>query len=165
MESIMGKNLSNYDREDVEMRGIITVDSSPEPTLPSLPRRNTQTPATTQGTKSTSPRTRHRPAKPRVNVRPTPYAAPAVATSTLSRPTTPPLAMIDTYQDHLFSPVSSHTSFTTVPSELTFSQRQMAIMAIQEQIDWGSIEGASGVPVEKLLRWWMKASSEMVKRG
>jgi hypothetical protein len=44
-------------------------------------------------------------------------------------------------------------------------QRQMAIMAIQEQIDWEGVERASGVPVEKLLRWWMKVSSEVVKRG
>lgn len=160
---IKGKDLLNYDREDMEMGGVITVDSSPEPALPSLPRRTSQTLATTRGTTSTSPRNKHRPAKPRV--RPVPYPTPAVATSTPSRPTTPPLAMIDTYRDHPFSPVSTHTSSTPGPSELTFMQRQMAIMAIQEQIDWEGVERASGVPVEKLLRWWMKVSSEVVKRG
>jgi hypothetical protein len=39
------------------------------------------------------------------------------------------------------------------------------VMAVQNQIDWNLVSMNSGVGVDKVMKWWMKASSEMVKRG
>lgn len=150
-------DLLNYDDEQVVASPpVITIDSSPEPSLdPSLVRIQTHM--------QTSPRVRRTPKKPH------PRRASYTTNTVPSKQTTPPLAMIDTYPDHPFSPVSSHMSTphlsSTAPSELSFTERNLVIMAIQEQTDWTAIMATTGIPVEKLLRWWMKASSEIVKRG
>jgi hypothetical protein len=56
-------------------------------------------------------------------------------------------------------------SSTNRPSELSFAEQNSMIMAIQEQVDWNVVATASGVGVDRVMKWWMKASSEMIRSG
>lgn len=84
-------------------------------------------------------------------------------TTTTNRSTTPPLARGD-YVDIPFLPPSTLTP-TRSAEILSLPQRNLVVMAIQNQINWNQIETETGVEGDKLMRWWLKASSDLVKRG
>lgn len=146
----------NLDPDDDEGESLTTstnvvrVISSPDqnidpPLTPTPPRRGRKPPKTTV----------HRitaiPSRP-TNPQPTPQNDGSI---------TPPLARAD-YPDVLFSPLSTSPN---KPSELSLPQRNLIVMAIQNQINWNTIANETGVDVDKILRWWMRASSDLVKRG
>jgi hypothetical protein len=153
----MGQDLVNYDDDDDDMNipPVIAVSSSPEaPTAPSITSNRPRT-------MTDFPRVHRTPQK--IRPRKAPYPIP---TTTTTRAITPPLAMIDTYVDHPYSPVSSYAlSSPPVPSELSLTERNLVVMAIQEHVDWGLIAAQTGVPVEKLLKWWMRTSSGTINQG
>jgi len=41
----------------------------------------------------------------------------------------------------------------------------MIILAIQEQVDWAAVAAKSGLSVDKVMNWWMKASVEIARRA
>jgi len=79
------------------------------------------------------------------------------------RTVTPPLAMGESYPNKNHSSRVSPDQIRS--SELSFTERNLVIMAIQEQTDWNAVADASGVGVDKLMKWWMRASSEIARRG
>ena len=70
--------------------------------------------------------------------------------------------MGEQYPDHPYAPVSIHQSR---PSEISFTERNLIVMAIQEQVDWHGVSAASGVNIDRVMKWWMRASAEIVRRG
>jgi hypothetical protein len=50
-------------------------------------------------------------------------------------------------------------------AELSRMERNLVIMAIQQQIDWNEVTNISGVSSDKVMKWWLKATSEMVRIG
>jgi hypothetical protein len=87
----------------------------------------------------------------------------------VERSSTPTLA-IGNDDINIYSPISTGISQSTPFArdfglELTFAERNLVVMAVQNQIDWNLVSMNSGVGVDKVMKWWMKASSEMVKRG
>jgi len=53
---------------------------------------------------------------------------------------------------------------STAP-ELLPAERNMIILAIQEQVDWAAVAAQSGLTVDKVMNWWMKASAEIARRA
>lgn len=85
------------------------------------------------------------------------------------RSTTPTLALGKEDVENLYSPISTgrslSTPFVDPGSELSLAQRNSVMMAIQQQLDWNVISLNSGVSVDRVLKWWMRASAEMIRRG
>ena len=158
----MAENLVNYDPEDTVQSppNITALNTSPKlsvtnPSLKSSPTLSTQK---SPKKKSTRPRRRNtQTISPRLDTNPTPDTQ-----SIPSRMVTPPLAMDQPSSAHYLPPVSSDQ---IRPSEISFTERNLVIMAIQEQVDWNAVATASGVGIDKVMKWWMKASSELVRRG
>ena len=155
----MAENLVNYDTEDIVQspHSITAVNTSPKlaVTNPSLTKSPTLSPQKPPKRKSTRPRQRKtQTISPRLDTNPT--------QSIPSRMVTPPLAMAESSSAHYLPPVPSNQ---IRPSEISFTERNLVIMAIQEQVDWNTVATASGVGVDKVMKWWMKASSELVRRG
>jgi hypothetical protein len=155
----MAENLVNYDPEDiVQSPSTITApDTSPKLAVTNKSLTKSPTPSTKKPPKKKS--TRPRPQNiqiisPPLHTNPTP--------NTSSRMVTPPLAMAETSPAPYLPPVSPDQ---IRPSEISFTERNLVIMAIQEQVDWNAVATASGVGIDKAMKWWMKASSELVRRG
>lgn len=146
----------NYDAEDDEPP-IITVPSMSPHTSPKSNRP--------QKSPVRSPHLQTRPKA--INVQRTPPLAREDVVP--ERSTTPTLALGKEDIENLYSPISTgrslSTPFVDPSSELSLAQRNSAMMAIQQQVDWNVISLNSGVPVDRVLKWWMRASSEMVRRG
>jgi hypothetical protein len=66
------------------------------------------------------------------------------------------------FADVPFVPISSMSPGR--PSELSLSQQNGIVMAIQNQVNWNTIALETGVDVDKAMRWWLRVSSELVKR-
>jgi hypothetical protein len=149
----------NYDAEDDDPQSITLAPISPKATNPRTSRP--QNPST----RSPHPR----------RTRPSPIDVQGVKTPPLAkedvpeRSTTPTLALGENDIENLYSPISTgrslSTPFVDTGSELPLAQRNLVMLAVQEHLDWNAISLNSGVPVDRVLRWWMRASTEMVRRG
>ena len=51
------------------------------------------------------------------------------------------------------------------PTDLSFAEKNSVIVALQRQVDWNVVAEESGVDVDKAMKWWMKVSSGLVRRG
>ena len=145
----MTENLLNYDPEDVQ--------KSPQMTsMLSSPKRRSLGPLSTVSSPQSSRKRGSRPLdspsrsrSPSSQVHSRTARQPRQKQSTPSRTVTPPLAM----------PEASSTS------HLSFTEQNSMIMAIQEQVDWNVVATASGVGVDRVMKWWMKARSEIIRSG
>lgn len=149
----------NYDAEDDDPQSITLAPISPKAASPKLDRPQKQS--------SRSPRPgRTRPSTINVERVTTP---PLAKEDVPERSTTPTLALGENDIENLYSTISSHRSLSTpfvdTGSELSLAQRNLVMMAVQEQLDWNIISLNSGVPVDRVMKWWMRASTEMVRRG
>jgi len=159
-------NLRNYDPEDSDYNSISNdlrarrkKDSSPDIiAIESSPLRS-----------PTTPKTRRKHSKtvsPQKSITPQVQSYPPQATV---RDVTPPLAMGDhlepIYASHMTSQGPSRLSMGKEESDLSISEKRLVMMAIQETIDWNLVAMESGVDIDKIRKWWLKASTELVRRG
>jgi hypothetical protein len=158
----MAENLVNYDSEDVVQSplSVTSLNMSPKLAVTNLSLTKSPTPSTPKmpKTKSTRPRPRNiQTISSRHHTNPTPTTE-----RIPSRMVTPPLAMAEPSSADYLPPASPDQIRS---SEISFTERNLVIMAIQEQVDWNAVATASGVGVDRAMKWWMKASSELVRRG
>ena len=177
-------NLRNYDPEDSDHNSISNgsltlhkkLTSSPKkPTVTSKRHSSPDTIAIESSTvRSPVPPKRKKQtntASPAENITPRVQSYPPQATA---GDVTPPLAMGD-----LIEPVYSPQMPARSPalrlnvgkeagsedSELSISERRLVMMAIQETVDWNAVAMESGVDADKVRKWWLKASTDLVRRG
>ena len=171
---IVAENLLNYDHEDDEPQ-MMSPTSSPllVSTSPRVSRSHTSPgnkqsarkglpPTRKRGPKATSARTANR-----LETRPgTPPQAMKPSTLPLAtRSATPPLAMDKPSFDHPYAPTSSYEEpLMAGPADLSFAEKNSIIVGIQRQIDWNAVAAESGVDVDIAMKWWMRVSSELVRR-
>lgn len=152
----------NYDPEDIDQSPrATTLYSSPERSIMDSP--HTKSPL--QAKQKSSVRSRWTPqaVSPRVSPKSTLNSGPTPSAS--HRAVTPPLAMAESNSNRPYSPISLDQMRPPSTSELSFTERSLVITAVQEQVDWAAIARTSGVGVEKLMKWWVRASSDLIKRG
>jgi hypothetical protein len=165
--------LVNYDPEDSDSYS------------PQRLRLNSQTPSTLHLPTMPSPKspktTIKKPAAARKHAVRNPPPPPPVTPSTPStpvnanltalsypppRPVTPSLALGSFDSAGLVSsPGPSPVPIRASPAvELSPADRRAVILALQEQADWGLIAERCGLSVDKVMQWWMKATSDIVRR-
>lgn len=162
---IVAENLLNYDREDDEPQ-MMSPTSSPL-FVSTSPRvsRSQSSPSNKQSAHKGLPPTRKRgpkatPSKTanRLETRP---GTPPLAT----RSATPLLAMDKPSFDHPYAPTSSYEEpLMAGPADLSFAEKNSIIVGMQRQIDWNAVAAESGVDVDRAMKWWMRVSSELVRR-
>jgi hypothetical protein len=169
---ILATNLTNYDPEDnSDSRDVITIDSSSEEDIPlsrrvatiKSPSRRSSSIASPKGRKTKTTQQKST-SKKSTSKRSTSVNTTRVVTPPLAKDSgnvTPPLAL-ESFQDHPYSPMITHP---TGHSELSYLDRNSVIMAMQNQIDWRGVGRATGIDVDRIITWWTRASSEIVKKG
>lgn len=143
----MAESLLNYDPEDMQQSPHIL--SSPKQTTipPSLPNPPPQS-------RHKRPKRHRQPTSPHIHPQ-----SPPSRTLTL----TPPLAMP---AEPSSSPISQTNQIRPPsPEIISFTERNLVIMEIQEQVDWTVVAANSGVEIDRVMKWWMRASSDIVRRG
>ena len=156
---MFAENLVNYDPDDTESpTKLTTFNSTPEQMSVEL---SASVPAST--TISKPLRRRSLQTSPRLRTKFTHNPR----TSAPPRQGTPPLALESYYEPPFTSPPAAfHSSSVPLPSpELSIPQRNLIVMAMQQQIDWGAVAAAAGVTEDKVMKWWLKASPELIRRG
>ena len=159
----MAENLMNYDPEDsIESPSplVVAINTSPNLAIINPSLTKSSTPSIQKPPKKTLTRSIRRNTEtisPRIQSNPTPNTP-----SIPPRMVTPPLAMAELFSAHSIPSVS----LDRIPSsEISFTERNLVIMAIQEQVDWNAVAIASGVGIDKVMKWWLRATSELVRRG
>jgi len=154
-------NLVNYDPED----------SDPAHTRRRLTISAQTSSSTVQAPPIRSPKSPTKPAAARKQGVRNPHASsslPPTSASPPPRPVTPTLALgaFDSSGLIMASPILPSTPTLPSPaSELLPAERNMIILAIQEQVDWADVAAKSGLSVDKAMKWWMKASAEIARRA
>lgn len=75
------------------------------------------------------------------------------------------MAMDKPSYDLPYAPTSSYEEPLIVgPGELSFAEKNSIILAMQRQMDWNAVAEESGVDVDRAMKWWMRVSSELVRR-
>lgn len=142
--------------------------ASKSPSIPSSsPKLSNQTrkPSFSQGSPSLPSR---QGSNPKISpALPTRRSTPPMAIT--SRSVTPPLAMGTPsrpfrYSTDTFSAETERMS-SSPALELSEAERNSVVMAIQQQIDWTLVSRISEVPFERLMKWWLQKSTELVRRG
>jgi hypothetical protein len=150
--------------------------SRPSPTPPiALPINNPPTnvpPIDKQkgrpGRKPSKPRLSHRSSSEQVISNPADKLGGVQPVSHKTRLVTPPMALSDSEPEITNSNLPENASTTVIlddSSDLSRRERNLVIMSIQQQIDWNEVTNISGVSSDKVMKWWLKASSEMVRHG
>lgn len=156
---MFAENLVNYDLDDTERpTRLATFNSTPE-------KMSIEPSASIPASATISKPHRRRPLQtsPRLHTKLTHNPR----TSAPPRQGTPPLAL-ESHDEPPFTTPPAAFHFSSLPlssTELSVPQRNLIVMAMQQQIDWGAVAAAAGVTEDKVMKWWLKASPELIRRG
>jgi len=167
---IVAENLLNYDPEDDQPPIVSPTHLSTSPRV----RRSIHAPAKLRK-KELHTRGIERPAAKTVpssianHLATRPATSPSAARSSTpplaTRSTTPPLAMDKPSFDHPYAPTTSYQEpLIAGTPDLSFAEKNSIIVAMQRQINWNAVAAESGLDVDKAMKWWMRVSSELVRR-